>query len=123
MTEIKNKKKNICPTADGYGIFVKGQEHCPNCLCQIHKEDDLGEWCGGTLEPVSVWIKDDGSWQIVQRCRLCGEMRTAEMTGQDSPIKVLSIASKPMSAPPFPLEKIQELTRLMGGQGGEDYEP
>ena len=46
------------------------------------------------------------------------------MTEQDNRIKILSIASKPISAPPFPLERIEELTRrieeltrIMGGSG------
>ncbi len=29
----------------------------------------------------------------------------------------MSIALKPLAAPPFPLERIEELTALMGGEG------
>lgn len=32
-------------------------------------------------------------------------------------MKLMSIALKPLCAPPFPLERIQELTALMGGDG------
>ena len=89
---------------------------------RIHHEDDDGEICGGTLEPVSVWIQEDGAWEILQRCRLCGHMTATPMTHKDSRIKVLSIASKPLSTPPFPVEKIRELTRIMGGQGDIEQE-
>ena len=32
-------------------------------------------------------------------------------------MKLMSIAMKPLSAPPFPLERIEEMTALMGGDG------
>jgi hypothetical protein len=35
-------------------------------------------------------------------------------------MKLMSIAMKPLSLPPFPIERIQEMTRLMGGQGSMD---
>ena len=30
-------------------------------------------------------------------------------------MKLMSIAMKPLATPPFPLEKIEEMTRAMGG--------
>lgn len=94
------------------------REHCPNCLSGVHtEEDEDGYECGGTLEPVSVWVKPDDSWDIILRCRRCGELCTSPMAKDDNPIKVLSIASRPLAMPPFPIEKMEELTRLMGGQG------
>ena len=35
----------------------------------------------------------------------------------DNPMKLMSIAMKPLCAPPFPLERIEEMTALMGGSG------
>ena len=32
-------------------------------------------------------------------------------------MKLMSLAMKPVSNPPFPLERIEEMTRLMGGDG------
>lgn len=32
-------------------------------------------------------------------------------------MKLMSIAMKPLTAPPFPLERIVELTEWMGGDG------
>ena len=32
-------------------------------------------------------------------------------------MKLMSIAMKPLSNPPFPLERIEEMTALMGGEG------
>lgn len=86
-------------------------DHCPNCLSGTHSP------CGGILEPIGVWVKPDGCWEIIKRCRLCGEIESAPLAAHDNPIKVLSIASKPLSSPPFPIEKMEELTKRMGGQG------
>ena len=32
-------------------------------------------------------------------------------------MKLMSIAMRPLSLPPFPLERIEEMTELMGGDG------
>jgi hypothetical protein len=32
-------------------------------------------------------------------------------------MKLMSIAMKPIANPPFPIEKIEEMTALMGGDG------
>lgn len=32
-------------------------------------------------------------------------------------MKLMSIAMRPLSAPPFPIERIEKMTRLMGGDG------
>ena len=32
-------------------------------------------------------------------------------------MKLMSIAMKPLCKPPFPLERIEEMTALMGGDG------
>ena len=95
----------------------KEPDHCPNCLLAIHEEDREGNECGGILEPVGIWVRSENEWEIIQRCRFCGEMRTSAMDRRDNRIKILSIASKPISAPPFPLERIKELTNIMGGSG------
>ena len=120
----ESKKERICPNC-GWDMasetltenLPEEYSHCPNCLCGVHDKDRSGEECGGIMEPVGVWVRTDDEWEIIQRCRLCGEMRTVPMSECDSPIKVLSIASKPLSSPPFPFERIEELTRRMGGQG------
>jgi hypothetical protein len=32
-------------------------------------------------------------------------------------MKLMSIAMKPLANPPFPIERIEELTKMMGGEG------
>ena len=114
----REKEIDRCPNCGWTSMGESGgRDHCPNCLCGIHREDvGYGE-CGGTLEPVSVWIKEDDCWEIIQRCRLCGKMTASAVADDDNRIKLLSVASKPLSFPPFPIEKLEELTRIMGGSG------
>ena len=39
------------------------------------------------------------------------------IAAEDNPMKLMSLAMRPVSSPPFPLERIEEMTRLMGGDG------
>lgn len=114
------KKEFICPNCgwtSSWDMNTDEPDHCPNCLAAIHKEDAEGYECGGMLEAVGIWVKSDDEWYIIQRCSLCGEMKPAPVTEQDSRIKILSIASKPLSSPPFPVDRLEELTKMMGGRG------
>ena len=120
MEQKKEKETYRCPVC-GWSPRAGKEEgawtHCPNCLSGIHEESEEGFQCGGVLEPVGIWVKSDQEWEIIQRCRLCGEMTSDPMSEDDSPVKVLSIASKPLSEPPFPVERLEEPTRMMGGRG------
>ena len=39
------------------------------------------------------------------------------MLADDNPMKLMSIAMRPLANPPFPLERIEEMTAMMGGEG------
>ena len=115
--EYQIYKCPVCSWSHFENEVYSDWEHCPNCLSSIHAADKDGFECGGTLEPISIWVKPDGTWDIIQRCRLCGELNITRMSEDDSPLKVLSIASSALAVPPFPIEKMEELTKAMGGQG------
>lgn len=44
-------------------------------------------------------------------------LTTWDAAADDNPMKLMAIAMKPLCEPPFPLERIEELTALMGGEG------
>ena len=73
--------------------------------------------CGGILEPIGVWVRKNGEWAILHRCTVCGKISSNRIAADDNPMKLMSLAMKPVSSPPFPLERIEEMTRLMGGDG------
>ena len=95
------------------------RNHCPNCLSSLHLDIEPGDReanCGGIMEPVGVWVRKNGEWAIIHRCRICGHLSSNRVAADDNPMKLMSIAMKPLSQPPFPLEKIEEMTALMGGE-------
>lgn len=96
------------------------RNHCPNCLSSLHVDDEPGDRncdCGGIMEPIAVWVRKGGEWAIIHRCRRCGTLRSNRVAADDNPMKLMSIAMKPLCTPPFPLERIEEMTALMGGSG------
>ena len=96
------------------------RNHCPNCLTSLHVDNRPGDRasdCGGYMDPVAVWVKKNGEWAIIHRCRQWGKMSANRIAADDNPMKLMAIALKPLTAPPFPIERIQEMTRMMGGDG------
>ena len=71
------------------------RNHCPNCLTSLHVDE----------------------WAVIHRCRRCGKLDSNRIAADDNPMKLMSIALKPLTLPPFPLEHIEKLTALMGGSG------
>lgn len=69
------------------------------------------------MEPAAVWVRKGGEWAIIHRCRRRGALSSNRIAADDNPMKLMSIAMRPLSAPPFPIERIEEMTRLMGGDG------
>ena len=96
------------------------RNHCPNCLSSLHLDIDPGDRqadCGGIMDPVGVWVRKNGEWAIIHRCRRCGQLSSNRVAADDNPMKLMSIAMKPLTSPTFPLERIEEMTALMGGDG------
>lgn len=96
------------------------RNHCPNCLSSLHVDIEPGDRasdCGGHMEVVAVWVRKNGEWAIIHRCKQCGAFSSNRVAADDNPMMLMSIAMRPISRPPFPLERIEEMTRLMGGQG------
>ena len=69
------------------------------------------------MEPIAVWVRKNGEWAIIHRFKVCGALSSNRIAADDNPMKLMSLAMKPVSSPPFPLERIEEMTRLMGGDG------
>ncbi len=106
-----------CPVCGWENTTDKIYEHCPNCLSMIHEKDEEGEECGGIMEPVSVSVNEDGSWDIIERCNFCGEFVLSKHNEDDNPLKLMNIAMKPLANPPFPIDRIDDLEKMMGGEG------
>lgn len=95
------------------GAGSSHRNHCPHCLSSLHVDNQPGDracLCQGIMEPIGVWVRKNGEWALIHRCRTCGALSANRVAADDNPALLLSIAVKPLAAPPFPLE------RLGGGQ-------
>lgn len=96
------------------------RNHCPNCLSSLHVDVEPGDReadCGSIMEAIAVWVRKNGEWAVIHRCRRCGELSSNRIAADDNPMKLMSIAMRPVALPLFPLERIEEMTELMGGDG------
>lgn len=98
------------------------RNHCPNCLSSQHLDNEPGDRsadCGGVMEAIAVWVRKNGEWAVIHRCKICGTLSSNRIAADDNPVKLISLAMKPIALPPFPLERIKEIARLMNESGGK----
>ena len=103
--------KMLSPEGAGSGH----RNHCPHCLHSLHVDNvpgDRGSDCHGDMEPIAVWVRDDGEWALIHRCRKCGKLSSNRVLADDNPIALMSLAVKPLANPPFPLQYLEDFSKL-----------
>lgn len=93
------------------GAGSQHRNHCPKCLSSIHVDNEPGDrasLCKGIMDPIGVWVRKNGEWAIIHRCRICGELSSNRIAADDNPALLMSIAVKPLAAPPFPLVQMEQ---------------
>ncbi len=101
--KCKHCGRMIDPVAYG----TKHRNHCPHCLWSRHVDDAPGDRaaiCGGAMEPIAIWVKADGEWSIVHRCRSCGHIKPNRIAGDDNDWALMCLAAKALTQPPFPID-------------------
>ncbi|MCL2204355.1 MAG: RNHCP domain-containing protein [Defluviitaleaceae bacterium] len=96
---------DIMPEGAGTGH----RNHCPHCLSSKHLDMEPGDRkadCGGTMEAIGVWVRKGGEWAVIHRCKICGHISSNRIAADDNPLKLMSMALKPLGNPPFPLEDL-----------------
>lgn len=98
------------------------RNHCPNCLSSLHVDDEPGDRAADCRRhhgrPPGVWVRKNGEWAVIPLCApTLRRAHSNRVAADDNPMKLISIAMKPVAFPPFPLERVEELTALMGGDG------
>jgi len=91
------------------GAGTEHRNHCPNCLHSVHLDIEPGDReadCGAVMEPISVWVRKGGEWAIIHRCRKCGALSSNRIAADDNNLLLMSLAVRPLSSPPFPLEHL-----------------
>lgn len=51
---------------------------------------------------IGVWVRKNGKWAILHRCASCGKIASNRIAADDNAM-LMSIATKPLANPPFPL--------------------
>lgn len=71
-----------------------------------NRPGDRQSACQGKMEPISVWVKSDQEWALIHRCTRCGDTHTNRIAGDDNEYMLMSLATRAIALPPFPLEKM-----------------
>jgi len=94
------------------GAGTRHRNHCPHCLSSVHLDEDSSgdraSACGGVMEPIGVWVRKNGEWAVIHRCRTCGALDSNRIAADDNPTLLMSIAVKPLAMPPFPLGRLED---------------
>lgn len=104
------------------GTGSNHRNHCPHCLSSLHVDDLPGDRtvvCSGIMEPIGVWVRKNGEWAIIHRCNRCGHLSSNRIAADDNPVKLMSIALKPLAMPPFPLDEIEIVMHKNQATSGE----
>lgn len=95
------KKDNfICQNCgmpvSNFAYGTHNRNHCPHCLFSIHvdiKVGDRANFCKGKMEPIAIWVRNDGEWALVHRCITCGVVKVNRIAGDDNE-QLLSLITK-----------------------------
>lgn len=117
-----NDRKNDCDTSfnckvcgtlnTSEGAGSAHRNHCSKCLSSVHLDEEPGDRasdCHGIMDAIGVWVRKNGEWAMIHRCRLCGALSSNRIAADDNPALLMSIAVKPLAMPPFPLGRLDEI--------------
>ncbi len=97
----------VMPTVSG----TEHRNHCPHCLWSVHldmRPGDRRSGCRGEMEPIGIWIREDGEWSLIHRCTRCSLLRTNRIAGDDDELRLFSLAARPLTDMPFPARHVFE---------------
>ena len=120
-------KKNPCTDSFtckncGWPIVSNGagSNHRNHCLCSVHvdnKPGDRDSGCGATMDPIGAWVRKDGEWALIHRCRYCGSMSSNRIAADDNPMKLMAIAMRPLLSDIVPQDQALKMLDTMESQG------
>ena len=105
--EFRCKRCGFVISQEGAGSAHRN--HCPQCLHSVHLDNVPGDRaadCGSIMEPVAVWVRTNGEWALIHRCRGCGKLSSNRVAADDNSFVLLSLAAKPLAMPPFPIDRV-----------------
>jgi len=110
-----NCGKGVLPAEAG----TMNRNHCPECLWSRHvdlRTGDRSSVCRGMMEPIGIWARDD-EWAVIHRCVKCGFIRANRIAGDDSHVRLMTLAVKPVMMFPFPYNILTGGGKNYGSRG------
>jgi hypothetical protein len=81
------------------------RNHCPHCLASRHVDQripgDRAGHCHGRMEPLCMSARADGEWVIIHHCVSCGELSANRVAGDDNPLALVRLATRPFTDPHY----------------------
>jgi len=68
------------------------------------------------MEPIGVWVRKNGEWAIIHRCRSCGKIVSNRIAADDNPMKLMALAMRPFGSHMISPEDIRTMTSSMEGR-------
>ena len=113
----------ICKVC-GWPVVSAGEgsshrNHCPNCLSSIHLDNEPGDRrseCHGRMDPIGVWVRKNGEWAVIHRCRCCGKICSNRTAADDNPMKLMALAMRPFGSHEISRGRIRCMAASMEGR-------
>ena len=97
---------------------TNNRNHCPHCLSSIHLANIPGDRsadCGGIMEPISIYVRPDGEWALIHRCKKCGELKINRIAAVKTNLMIkLWANTTPITATPTASKKPQSVRLKLG---------
>lgn len=87
----ENCKKKVDP------LLYTARDHCPNCLCSIHIDNNPGDrsaTCLGILRPIDIEKNKKAEYKIIYKCDKCGIIKKNIMAKDDNFDKIIEVMQK-----------------------------
>ena len=65
------------------------------------------------MEPIGVWVRKNGEWAIIHRCKICGKISSNRVAADDNPMKLMALALRPFGSQTISQNDIKNMTITM----------
>ena len=65
------------------------------------------------MEPIAVWVRKNGEWAVVHRCKICGKLSSNRIAADDNPMKLMAIAMRPYGSETISRINVRNMTLSM----------
>ncbi|MEU5162530.1 RNHCP domain-containing protein [Streptomyces sp. NPDC020875] len=89
------------------------RNHCPQCLASLHLDaripGDRASRCRGRMTAIGLAVRPDGEWLVIHRCLSCEGVSANRIAGDDNPLPLIRLATRPLADPGVPVRALLAL--------------